>query len=44
MKRCLLFAALALRTPAMIFAQTATGAIQGTISDQDGGIIIGARG
>jgi len=43
MKRWFLCAAIPLLTASIISAQTATGAIQGRISDQGGGIIIGAR-
>ena len=43
MNRWVLCAAIALQTASIISAQTATGAIQGTISDPSGGVIIGAR-
>src|SRR5690348_4924522 len=44
MKRCwILCAAIILWTASITSAQTASGAIQGTVSDQRGGILIGAR-
>jgi hypothetical protein len=43
MKRWFLGAAIVLWTASIVSAQTATGAIQGTISDQSGAIVIGAR-
>src|SRR5436190_14525472 len=42
-RRGRLFVPIILWTASIASAQTASGAIQGTISDQDGGIIIGAR-
>ena len=43
MRRWLLRAVIALSKSSILLAQTSTGAIQGTISDQSGAIVIGAR-